>query len=177
MPCTRPGETPSYIIAAALLDSGDCADARWAMEALGGKRKRFHWKDATSKEREAAISTVSALPTLHLLVISSPLDRRRQERARAITLQRMLFELGVRGVTRVCLESRTERLNQRDMRSVDAAMINGSIDAGMQVQHELPRDDPLLWIPDIVAGAVGSAEGPLYEDLTGLTETVHLELP
>jgi hypothetical protein len=65
-----------------------------------------------------------------------------------------LYELASIGVREVCLESRTATPDRRDIRLVDSARRKGLIPRGFMVSFARPRDEPLLWIPDAVAGAV-----------------------
>jgi len=57
------------------------------------------------------------------------------------------------------LESRTQSLNRQDMRAVNLFSVQGVIGTTPRVGHAKPLVEPLLWLPDIVAGAVSSARG------------------
>jgi hypothetical protein len=72
-------------------------------------------------------------------------------------MERLLHELDQAGVRKVFLESRHDALNKRDIRLVDVLRIKGSISDAMVVSFALPRQEPMLWAPDAVAGAVSSA--------------------
>ncbi len=57
------------------------------------------------------------------------------------------------------LESREAKLNARDITAVDAFRAGGVIGPNIVVEHGFPvgpKGEPLLWVPDIVAGAIGA---------------------
>lgn len=148
-----------YILAAAVLNADDCADVRLAVSQLGKRGRGFHWRDADAPERRKAVDVVAGLPALHLVVVGAPLDPRRQERARRHCLRRLLFELESAGVDRLWLEARTPILNARDMHAINVFSMQGVIRSSPHVGHIRPVDEPLLLIPDIVAGSVNAAAG------------------
>jgi hypothetical protein len=109
----------------------------------------------------------------------APLDPRRQERARRHCLRRLLFELEAAGVGHVWLESRGRHQDPLDLQAVNVLRIQRVIGAGLVVDHTRPLDEPLLWVPDIVAGAVGGEldRGERYaEQLASVVTRYHIEL-
>ncbi|MFT4163921.1 MAG: hypothetical protein QM650_01605 [Microlunatus sp.] len=58
-------------------------------------------------------------------------------------------------VSQVWIESRTQSLNRRDQRMIDALRSRRVIPSGLTLDFALPSVEPMLWLPDIVAGAVG----------------------
>lgn len=70
----------------------------------------------------------------------------------------MLFRLEAAGVEHVWLESRNVLLDRRDRVAVDGFRARKVITAKIRVNHARPGDQPLLWVSDIVAGAVSAAE-------------------
>lgn len=71
-------------------------------------------------------------------------------------MERLYFELYARDVSMVWVESRHESLNRRDREMVDALRAKGAIGTSSRVEFALPREEPMLWLPDAVAGAVGA---------------------
>lgn len=149
-------EGGAYILAAATMDRRDCAAARYAVAALGRPRARFHWRDARPDHRHEAVKIVGELAALHLVVIATHLDFRKQERARRFCLRRLLDELEDAKVDHLWLETRTQSLNARDVKTLDIFR-SSSTNTRIRVDHALPVHEPLLWIPDIVAGAINLA--------------------
>ncbi|NJC69072.1 hypothetical protein HC031_04940 [Planosporangium thailandense] len=171
-----------YVLAAACLEVEHEEQARHAVAALAKPGQRFHWRQAATPVQRKAVSAVAGLPALHLVVIAAPLDPRRQERARRHCLRRLLFELEQAGVARVVMEAREPRLNTRDIEAVDAFRAAGLIGSDIVVEHGYPtgpNGEPLLWVPDIVAGAVGAEldRGDLLaQELAGLVTHYRVEL-
>lgn len=57
-------------------------------------------------------------------------------------------------VTRVVFESRGAADDQRDMKMVQSLRASRTITSGMRVDHVRGAQEPLLWLPDAVCGAV-----------------------
>lgn len=146
-----------YILAAAVLDEAHQADAREEARTLALRGLPFHWRLEKEPRRAKAVGVVAGLPALHLVVVGAPLDPARQERARRHCLEQLLFQLDGAGVGRVWLETRTASLNSRDIAAVRAFRARRVIHHDIRVDHAYPSAEPLLWIPDIVAGAVSAA--------------------
>jgi hypothetical protein len=147
----------AYLFVAACVEDSEQERARHEMASLAAAGKRFHWRTESEPMRRKALTVVAGLPALHLVIVGAPLDFRRQERARRFCLQRLLHELDEAGVSEVWLESRTQSLNQRDVGAINAFRGRRELTANIFVGHGRPLEEPLLWVPDIVAGAVGEA--------------------
>lgn len=104
---------------------------------------------------------------------------RRQERARAFCAERLLYELDRLGVVQVWFEARHPALNQRDLRLVKALRGKQSISASIRVEFARPKDEPMLWIPDAVAGAVNGARSGATSVLgsMGRIDVIDIDLP
>lgn len=85
------------------------------------------------------------------------LDASKQEHARRQCLARLLWELEPWRVSTVWLEARTQSLNRKDLKVIDAWRSHGKLPAAMRVEFGLPSVEPMLWIPDAVAGAIAAA--------------------
>ncbi|MGW7674391.1 hypothetical protein ACWGJX_46315 [Streptomyces sp. NPDC054775] len=106
-------------------------------------------------ERTEATELVARQDGLHIVSVGSPVPRRKQERARSKCLNALIFELHHFGVSRLCLEAREKELNARDIRTIATAR-QTVLPKGtpMRAEHIPGATEPLLWISDIVAGAV-----------------------
>lgn len=132
---------------------------------------KLHWRQLDSRSKKQCIDVLSSFDVAHIVVAGAPLDARRQERARAACMERLLFELGELGVTSVLLEARTESLNRRDMRLIEQLRGKRSLPRSLRVDIGLPSTEPMLWIPDQVLGALGDAkceDGQWAANFTGL---------
>lgn len=67
------------------------------------------------------------------------------------------MELDRRGVQQVWIESRKASQDSRDLKMVDAVRIKSLISAALRLDFAQPTTEPMLWIPDAVAGALGAA--------------------
>jgi hypothetical protein len=152
-----------YVIAAAILDDEDAGSIRQRVKALARtRRSRIHWRDATEAERRKAVAAIVELEVLHLVVVGTRLNLRAQERCRRLCLRRLLWEVGAAGVGQVWLESRTASLNAKDYAAVEAWRAQHVVRGDLLVDFAQPfgpAGDQLLWLADIVAGAVSTARG------------------
>ncbi|MFE6697388.1 hypothetical protein [Streptomyces sp. NPDC057718] len=163
-----------YIIAGTILDPASEADARLAMRGLKGPRHtaKLHWTEMDRTERKDATQIVAAQKGLHVVSIGAPVPQRRQERARSKCLSAIATELHGFGISRLCLEARQEELNARDVRTIasvrQTVLPKGTV---MRAEHIPGATEPLLWISDIVAGAVRTQRlgDSRYTDLLGET--------
>lgn len=145
-----------YLLAATIADPAACEPTRDVLRGLRpGRAIRLHWTDADTRSRRTMAAAVAGLDALHTVVVGAPLDPRRQERARRLCMERLLHELAALGVSHVWAESRTESLNRRDMQMIDALRSRQAIPPGLKLDFVLPSAEPMVWLPDIVAGAVG----------------------
>ncbi|WP_298329228.1 hypothetical protein [Haloactinopolyspora sp.] len=146
----------TYVLAAATLDEDGSEDVRDAISALARRGRRFHWKDEEHSDRIRAVQLVSTCATLHVVVIGAPMVK--QERAQRQCLRSLLFHLEAAGVEQVWLESRGNPADARDIGAVRAFRAQHAIGHAIRVDHAFPSTQPLLWVADIVAGAVRAAE-------------------
>jgi hypothetical protein len=164
-PNSRPG-AGVYLLAAALIERRDHEAVRTAALDLRLKgQRKLHWHDENTARRKVLIETVAQLPALHLIIIrSDPLVR--SERRRAMCLSRLLTELETRGVTEVYIEAREKRQNERDLRVLAGLRAQRVVRSTLRMDHQPGPHNPLLWVPDIVAGAAGAqhAGDPSYLD-------------
>ncbi|MBL3667476.1 hypothetical protein JL475_16065 [Streptomyces sp. M2CJ-2] len=163
-----------YIIAATILEPSTADATRETMRRLKGPRNtaKLHWNEMDRTERKDAARLVAQQDGLHVVSVGSPVPRRKQERARSKCLLTLIFELHGFGVGRLCLEAREAELNARDIRTIATAR-QTVLPKGIQMRaHHIPgAAEPLLWVSDIVAGAVRAQRqgDSRYTDLLGQT--------
>jgi hypothetical protein len=151
-------EAPSggfYVLAAAMFDPAAGDVAREAMREILGKRRtgKLHWNEMDKQERRNAAKIVAGLPGFHVVALGAPVPIRRQERARAKCLERLIFELHGYGVSHLVIEARSHQLNLRDIATVAGMRFKLPKGARLHVDHQTGTE-PLFWVADIVAGAV-----------------------
>ncbi|UMP03170.1 hypothetical protein [Amycolatopsis sp. EV170708-02-1] len=144
-----------YVLAAAVLPVERHAEFREVMFGVRAERTgKLHWNVLTDGQKRAVVKRVADLGELHLVAVGAPVPARRQERGRALCLQRLVMELHALGVGLLVAEGRTAQLDARDVRTVQQSRFSLPQGAAFRVRHARGVDEPLLWIPDIVAGAV-----------------------
>lgn len=147
-----------YVLAAAIADSSDCDGTRETLRGLVvGRQQRLHWGKEDTSQREKITSAIAASGLTSVVVVGVSLDARNQERARRKCLEKLLWELAPWEISTVWLESRTTSLNRHDLKLVDAWRSQGKLPSTLRIEIGLPSTEPMLWIPDAVAGAVAAA--------------------
>lgn len=81
-----------YVLAAAKFDPGSYDLVRAVMRAILGKRNtsKLHWNEMDDQQRRSAVKTVAGIDGFHVVAVGTPVPRRRQERARAKCLHRLV---------------------------------------------------------------------------------------
>lgn len=147
-----------YLLAATVARRDEVEDIRDRLRGLLlGKNSRLHWRNESMKRRRTIAATIAEYEIAHAVVIGAPLDQHKQERARRICMELMLVELDRRGVRQVRVESRKVSQDARDLKLLDAVRSKRLVSAGLRLDFALLTVEPMLWIPDAVAGAVGAA--------------------
>ncbi|MBK0296279.1 hypothetical protein IAE22_29415, partial [Bacillus sp. S34] len=91
--------------------TADDVDAtRDVLNTIHPGAKKLHWRDLDGARRDRVTSAIASLRAAHLVVVGSPVALRRQERARAFCLRRLLWELDAQGVSKLSLEARPAEL-------------------------------------------------------------------
>jgi hypothetical protein len=149
---------PLYMLGAALANEATATKAREAMRAIHKSGPKLHWRDLDHKAKLRSMETISLLQLDHIVVVASPLDPRRQERARGKCIERLCWEIEDLGGTHVTLEARTPSLNQRDRNLIPKLRGRGALPMSLRVDWLRGSEDPMLWVADQVLGALGEAE-------------------
>ncbi|TSD53587.1 hypothetical protein [Aeromicrobium piscarium] len=173
------GPTPGfYLLAAAISDPTSAESIRESLRRLVPRpRRRLHWNSEDHRTRYEIVDVIASTSLTHVIVLAE-VEARRQERARRKCLQRLLFELDQRGVTRAWIESRQAAQDRRDQEMVASLHGSGAISPGFTVTFAKPLDDPMLWIPDAVAGmtlaALRDDNHAWLDQLNGAYELIRL---
>ena len=155
-----------YLLAAAVASPTGCDPMRDDLRELLLKgARRLHWRDESAPRRAKIASAIADHDLVHVVVIGAPIDARRQERARRLCLERLVFELGILDVSQVWLESRTGSLNDRDRRMFAALHAKQAMPTDFHIDFALPTEEPMLWVADAVAGAVDQARRGFARDI------------
>lgn len=152
----RPPRNQEYMVCAAILESDDLDTVRAELRPLllPGQIK-LHWTDERTSRRRKIVETLSTIDSMQAVITHRSALSKKTERYRRKCLEQMYFELSSMGIRNVTLESRQEAQNSKDIEHIVALQGQGQ-GAGIRLQHVRGGDDPLLWIPDIVLGALNS---------------------
>lgn len=153
------GHNGPYVMVATIVLDGDEDDHRRHLSrAKPNGMRKLHWYSCKPDVRQSVISTVQELPLMHWAVVMKPADGESPERTRRKCIERLFWELaGLGMVGQVCMESRGPADDRRDMQMVGSLKTQRTIPGSMRVDHIRGVDDPLLWLPDAVCGAVGAS--------------------
>jgi hypothetical protein len=152
----RPGV---YALASVITEDSAVDDLRDIFRALREKKVvRLHWVAESTKRRDLIAHTIAELDLVSIVALGSPVHRQKQERARRCCLESLLYELEEFGVTQAQLESRTPAENRGDLNLVNSARDKRLISRKLSVDFARPVQEPMLWLPDAVAGAVTAAQ-------------------
>jgi hypothetical protein len=170
------GDSPGvYLLAAAVITVDHLDTARTTIEALRlrGQRK-LHWRDENDNRRMLSIKTIATLPALHVVVVRAAADECSERRRRRLCLRRLLCELDQAGVVQVILERRQRRQDQADSQLLSALRAAKAVSSGLHMEHAAGTGEPLLWLPDFVAGAAGAAYRGAHSYLDQLTGLINM---
>jgi hypothetical protein len=147
-----------YLMAAVLVAPHQADRYRADLRGLLFRRQpRLHWRDEEHKRRCQVIEAVAALRPAGIVVVGTGMDSKRQERARRKCMEHLLWELGHRAVVEVCFESRNRVLDAADKKLIDILRIRNAISPRLRAVWLPAVEEPLIWLPDIVAGAASLA--------------------
>lgn len=160
----------TYILAAAIYDSESSLDASPTMKALllPGQSK-VHWHDEDDRRRLRLVHEVARLDGIGLIIVRNGLPGEKDERRRRLCSERMYYELQQNGVQHAVFESRGPADDRRDRTHLDTLKARKQIGGPFRIDHVAGRLEPLLWVPDILCGAMSQARtgNNLYMELFG----------
>lgn len=122
---------------------------------LPGQRK-LHWSDESGRRRREIVGVVAGLEAMQVIITHRSTPSRKTERYRRKCLEQLYFELGQMEVTDLTLESRQQTQNAMDLEHIRILQGLGQA-AGIRLRHSPGMDDPLLWIPDMILGALNTS--------------------
>jgi len=147
-----------YVLAAVVVLTGQEDEVRAVLRSgLRHRRQRFHWREEEHTDQETMAKLVGELQLASVVAVATPVDTKRPERARRLCLTRLLWELEHRNVHDVLLESRGDAQDRDDRRHIANTQRARHVEPDLVYAFGNPRAEPLLWLPDLVAGAVNRA--------------------
>jgi hypothetical protein len=114
---------------------------------------RVHMAKESPRQRRLVLSTVAALPVeAHLM--RTTLTGRSQREGRDRCLTKLVGSAAITGVDRLILESCDQDHQDRVVLAAALSSRPGS-GGGVAYDHRRPRQEVLLWLPDVIAWAYG----------------------
>ncbi|MFG6278562.1 DUF3800 domain-containing protein [Microbacterium sp. 5K110] len=152
------GHGGPYIMVASMPLVEDLDDLRQRLMRLKPRRqKKLHWYESVDSVRAATIELISEMPFIHWAVVVEPPGSDSAERRRRSCMERLFHEVeGLEAVDQVVMESRGQADDRRDMRMVSNLRTRRVITGSIRVNHYRGIEEPLLWVPDAVCGAMNA---------------------
>ncbi|NKV32811.1 hypothetical protein GS921_24205 [Rhodococcus hoagii] len=173
--CIRTETTQEYLIGAAIVSSEDCEAAREALRPLRlpGQIKP-HWTDENPRRKRLITDAIAELGSMHVVVAHLSGRNRKTERYRRKCLETLYYELEEAAVLDVTLERRSDAQDKKDRAHIVSLQSKGW-HPGMRISHCRGGDDPLLWVPDAVLGAVNASLSGDTGYLEALRDSILIE--
>ncbi len=158
------------LLSCVLVDSSSQSDAllETFVRLAGGPGHRLHWRHERPARRLAICREIGGSGVASTTWVMQLPSSRYQERARRLLLEAALFALAGASVEDVIIESRHAERDGKDRQVIAAFGRQGVTSAAMTIRHGRPTEEPLQWLPDAVAGAVGDHRCGQPEPLAGL---------
>ncbi len=140
---------------------------------IGAGTFRAFIDESASRQRKIVTQIVQLGP-MHVGVAHLDAKLKKVERYRRKCLETLYHDLIAMEVFDVVLECRTPKQDERDKAHVVALQGQG-FDTRLRISHQRGGDEPLLWIPDAVLGAINAAYLGDGSYLEALSSTLVLE--
>jgi hypothetical protein len=143
----------AYLLCVVVVAPGQVRPIRQAMRGLLiGSQQRLHLNDERAARKRTILSAVTSCEVSAMVYVSrrTPIREARSEILRTLTPD--LLDVGVE---RLVLESQVGQ-DELDRRVLFEALGKaGGAPRGLTYHHEVPRSQPMLWLPDAIAWAYG----------------------
>lgn len=152
------GRGYSLLAAAIVPDLASATIERELRDFVQPGQRRFHWRDERPEYREEFMALVAGLAPREVFALAYcqvTVNQKKAQHARVRSIWALVDDLRQRDVGTLVFESRQERNDVQDRREIISAQKAGVAAANLVYRHGRPKEEPLLWLPDAVAGAVG----------------------
>ena len=147
-------DPPMYLLGACVFDNAEHETFR-NLENLKPKGAgKLHWRELSINDQSKSLELIAALPHTTSIVVASPLEKNKQERARRKCLELLLAHLDQKGIELLVLESRDSHLDRLD-NVILFAMRQSRTIFNIDVRHSQGQGEPRLYVPDQILGAYG----------------------
>ncbi len=144
-----------YVLSVARVETEWEGSVRESMLALRNSGElKIRWHQSSPKRRHKLTATVARMPLSLISVAHHGKSAETTERQRRKTLERIIYETNADVSQTLTLESRGIGDDRKDIEFVTKLRSSHSLLESPLIEHVPGRMEPLLWIPDIVCGAV-----------------------
>ena len=144
--------SPMYLIAATIIPEN--MSLTQLEEILPKGASKLHWRDLGVKAQRESLSRIAGLEPESTIVVASPIDPRKQERARRKVLEILLPLLEGRGIAKLIMESRFPSADEKDAALYRSMRKKGLVSAiDIYIDFTNPAIEHRLWVPDQILGA------------------------
>jgi hypothetical protein len=152
------GRSGAYLFAAVTVAADREDELRVRLKhALPGRLTRFHWRKDRDEIRQRALEVMRTSDILGLTVYRLGVSVSAAERARQHALWNLVQYLRETDVHDLVFEARERRQNAKDERTLHSISRTTVSSDRFRYSFSRPLDEPLLWLPDYLAGACGEA--------------------
>lgn len=145
-----------YVLCAVIVNSDKVRELRKVTAGmLRGNQRRIHMSKESRASRKLIIERVNLLQ-IEALTVSTTTAGRSRRSARSTALAKLTEVLQSAAVSRLVIESCDQDAEDRQVIGDRLAQL-GHVQT-MDVYHLRPSEDPLLWLPDIVAWVRGNPD-------------------
>lgn len=161
-----------YLFGAVCIEPSSEVPVRDALlGALPSGSSRFHWRNDSRLHRLVILHLLVELPATSIVLFQAGIDPRKAERHR----QHLLWNLAAildreLGVNDLVFESREKSQNAKDSQTLTSISQAGIAGPDFRYTFARPLDEPLLWLPDTVAGACGESIANRGDKVTELCD-------
>ncbi len=144
-----------YVLSVARVETEWEGSVRESMLALKNSGElKIRWHQSSPKRRHKLTATVARMPLSLISVAHHGRSAEATERQRRKTLERIIYETNADVPQTLTLESRGISDDRKDIAFMSKLRRSSGRLESTQIEHVPGRMEPLLWIPDIVCGAV-----------------------
>lgn len=168
----RSADRQEYLIGAALIPAGLCEEVREQVRklALPGQIK-LHWTDEGESRRRAIVKRLAELAPMTVVITHLSERMKKNERCRRKCLEALYHDMVEMESFDLTLEHRSDAQNSKDRAHIVSLQGQG-LDKRVRIDHRRGGDEPLLWIADVLLGAVNAAEIGEPGHLEALQDTI-----
>lgn len=147
-----------YLLAATIPFRADVTDYRRAMaELLPEGQKKVRWYNSVDPLKKSVMSTIAAFDVMHCVVTRQMTANEEPEQARKKCLTMLAYEISTFDVADAIFEARSPKLDNDDIKMLNYLRTSKTIPHAFTGTHRPGRDEPMLWIPDAICGAVAES--------------------